>query len=341
MTMMRLQREACPFPLPSPTSLAIPHVEPAQVYQQRTFLVNKWCYIAARVLCYIVRGTFDHAAREVRGMLAVDRRHRLLERVAEEQTIHIAEFAREFGVSEMTIRRDVAVLERDGFIKQTYGGATAHLTRTVELAFNARALLNSPAKRLIGMTAASLLEGVSTFFVGIGSTAEQFARFLPSRDDLTVITESLPVASLLGTRSLKVVVLGGSVRRGELACIGPCATATLARYRADVAVIGAAGLSVKHGLTELHQEEAENHRVMIERSDRVIVLADGSKLDQRAIAEVAPAGVISTLVTDESAPQKQVKALRAAGVNVLVAHRRSSEVTPAVAAGSGRAKETR
>ena len=79
----------------------------------------------------------------------------------------------------MTIRRDIRRLERDGFLRQTYGGATAHLTRSLDLAFNARALQHAREKRLIGMTAARLVGDARTLFVGIGTTGEQFARFLP------------------------------------------------------------------------------------------------------------------------------------------------------------------
>ena len=78
-------------------------------------------------------------------------------------------------------------------------------------------------------------------FIGIGSTTEQFAMFLPPRDELLVITGSLPVASLLGTRRGRVVVLGGSVLTDELACVGPVAAATARRYHAELAVLGAAG----------------------------------------------------------------------------------------------------
>ena len=151
-----------------------------------------------------------------RPVLAVDRRHRILEQVAEHQTIHIAKLAEELGVSEMTIRRDIGRLERDGFLRRTYGGATAHITRSMELLFNARALENAPAKRIIGMHAAQTLRPERTIFIGIGSTTEQFAMFLPPREDLTVVTGSLPVASLLGTRKGRVVVLGGSVGRLDL-----------------------------------------------------------------------------------------------------------------------------
>src|SRR5664279_1501531 len=119
---------------------------------------------------------------------AVDRRHRILEQVAEHQTIHIAELAAELEVSEMTIRRDIGRLERDGFLRRTYGGATAHITRSMELLFNARALEHAPAKRIIGMHAAQTLAPDRTIFVGIGSTTEQFAMFLPPREDLTVVT---------------------------------------------------------------------------------------------------------------------------------------------------------
>ena len=252
-------------------------------------------------------------------MLAVDRRHRILERVAEEQTIHIAEMARDLGVSEMTIRRDIARLERDGLLRRTYGGATAHVTRSLELAFNARALQHAPAKRLIAMEAARLVRDATTIFVGIGTTAEQFALYLPPREDRTVITESIPVASLLGTRPGRVVALGGTVRRDELSCVGPAAVATIARYRADVAVLGAAGLSARAGLSELFEEEAENHRMMIERSERVMVVADGSKLGQSCPAVVGPASDIDTLVTDGSARADELDVLRAEGVDVLVA----------------------
>jgi DeoR/GlpR family transcriptional regulator of sugar metabolism len=252
---------------------------------------------------------------------AVDRRHRILERVAEEQTIHIAELSTELGVSEMTIRRDIGRLERDGFLRRTYGGATAHLTRSMELLFNARALANAPAKRLIGMRVAETLERASTIFIGIGSTAEQFAMFLPASDDLTVITGSLPVASLLGTRRGRVVVLGGSVLNDDLACVGPVASATVRRYHADVAVLGAAGVSAANGITELDDAAAEIQRLMIEHSARLTVVADGSKIGATTMAAVAPARAINTLVTDSTAPAAELGELEALGIDVVVVDR--------------------
>jgi len=252
---------------------------------------------------------------------AVDRRHLILERVAEQQTVHIGELAQELGVSEMTIRRDVVRLERDGFLRRTYGGATAHVTRALELGFNARALQQTDAKRLVGLRAARLVADADTLFLGIGTTTEQLALFLAGREDRTIITDSIPLASMLGTRAGNVVVLGGNVRRDELSCVGPVAAQTVRRYHADIAVLGAAGLSAKHGLTELFEEEAEIHRLMIEASDRVVVVADGSKLGVVTRAVVVPAGSIHTLVTDEGAASAELAILRAAGIDVVVAER--------------------
>lgn len=258
-------------------------------------------------------------------MLAVDRRHRILERVATEQSIHIAALAEELDVSEMTIRRDVGRLERDGFLRRTYGGATAHLTRSMELLFNARALRNTAAKRRIGMKVAETFERAATVFIGIGSTAEQFAMFLPAREDLTVITGSLPVASLLGTRRSRVVALGGSVLNDDLACVGPVAAATVRRYHADVAVLGAAGVSVRRGITELDAEAAEIQRLMIEQSDELTMVADGSKIGVSTMAAVAPASAIDTLVTDDSAPAEELEALAALGIDLVVISRTENE----------------
>ncbi len=248
-----------------------------------------------------------------------DRRHLILERVADEQSIHVGALARELGVSEMTIRRDIRRLERDGFLRQTYGGATAHLTRALDVAFNARALQHAREKRLIAMAAAPLLEGVRMAFLGVGTTVEQLARSLHARPELTVVTASLPIASLLGTRPVRVLSLGGTIRRDDLTATGPIAVATLARYRFEVAVIGAAGLSSRWGITELSDDEAEVQRVALGRADRVIVVADGSKIGAAASVVVAPAEAVHTLVTDATAPAGELGALREAGVEIVIA----------------------
>jgi DeoR/GlpR family transcriptional regulator of sugar metabolism len=250
-------------------------------------------------------------------MLASERRKCILERVAERQTIETQALADELGVSEMTIRRDIKRLEQDGFLRQTYGGATAQITKSVELGFNSRALQFTAQKRLIGARAAQLIEPGQIIFLGEGTTTSQFAQFLPPHPRLLVITASLSHASLLCSRNIDVIVVGGKLHADELTMTGPLAEATLQRFYADVCILGAAGIDPVVGVTELDYESAALHRLMIERSRRVILLADQSKLGFRAPAVVTPTSLVSTLITDESAPEEMLAQLRACGMETV------------------------
>ncbi len=258
-------------------------------------------------------------------MLASERRRQILERVAEHQSIEAQALADELGVSVMTIRRDIKRLEQDGFLRQTYGGATVHLTKSVELGFNSRALQFSAQKRLIGTSAARLIEPGQTLFLGEGTTTAQFAQFLPPHPHLLVVTASLSHASLLCSRNISVIVVGGKLHADELAMTGPIAETTINRFYADVCMLGAAGFDPVVGVTELDYEVAALHRLMMERSRYVMVLADHSKLGFRAPAVVAPLQMVSTLITDDDAPEDMLVQLRSCGLQVsLVRSQRQS-----------------
>ena len=258
-------------------------------------------------------------------MLASERRRLILERVAEHQSIEAQALADELGVSVMTIRRDIKRLEQDGFLRQTYGGATVHITKSLELGFNSRALQYSAQKRLIGVCAAQMIEPGQTLFLGEGTTTSQFAQFLPPHPHLQVITASLSHASLLCSRNIRVIVLGGKLHADELIMTGPIAEATINRFYADICILGAAGVDPQVGITELDYEVASLHRLMMERSRQVFVLADHSKLGFRAPAVVAPVAMVTTIVTDNDARQEMLDQLQAYGIQLAVAGKHTSE----------------
>lgn len=233
-------------------------------------------------------------------MLASERRRRILERVAEQQSIATQALAEELDVSVMTIRRDLKRLEQDGFIRQTYGGASVQLTKSVELGFNSRALQFAAEKRLIGARAAQEIEPGQTLFLAEGTTTAQFAQFLPPHPRLHVVTASLSHASLLVSRGIAVTVVGGRLHPDELTMTGPLAEAVVNRFYADVCVLGGAGIDADIGITELDMEVAALHQQMMARSRRVILLADQSKLGYRGPAIVGPVDKIDLLVTNET-----------------------------------------
>jgi DeoR/GlpR family transcriptional regulator of sugar metabolism len=256
-------------------------------------------------------------------LLAVERRIKVLERLAADQAVEVSSLAREFQVSEMTIRRDLRRLDRDGFVRRTYGGATTRVVRAagaLEVTQSARMLHHAQEKRRIALRAAELTAGARVMFVGVGSTIEQFARLAAPRDGLLVITPSLVVASMLGTRRVQVIMAGGMVRQDELSCVGPAAVECVQRYNTDIAVIGAAGISARRGVTELDDQEAGVIRAALERTERIVVLADGSKFGDVALSTVVPIKRVSAIVTDASADPVEVDRLEREGVEVIVTH---------------------
>ncbi len=264
-------------------------------------------------------------------MLAVERRIKVLERIAADQAVEVSSLAREFGVSEMTIRRDLRRLDRDGFVRRTYGGATTRVVRAagaLEVTQNARMLHHAQEKGKIALRAAELTAGARVMFIGVGSTVEQFARLAAPRSGLLVITPSLVVASLLGTRKVQVIMAGGMVRQDELSCVGPAAVECVQRYNTDLAVIGAAGISARRGVTDLDDQEAGVIRAALERTERIVVLADGSKFGDVALSTVVPIERVSVIVTDSSADPAEVDRIAREGVEVILADADAGEPAP-------------
>ena len=249
----------------------------------------------------------------MRRLLSVERHQKILERVASESAVDFVSLAEELGVSSMTIRRDVRILEEAGHITTTRGGASAQVTNTKDILTNPRAQDQSAAKAQIGQFAASLIEKGEVIFLGTGSTTAVFAQFLPSNLDLTVITPSLPHASVLASRGLNVVSTGGVVATADLAQTGVIAQEVLQRFFATRTIIGTGGVSKIGGLTEFDQSVADLNRVMVERSEEVMVLVDPSKSGVTANFRVAGIEVVEEFITSNEGRKILEKELGSSG----------------------------
>jgi len=248
--------------------------------------------------------------------LPVDRRLYILDRIAAQGSVRLQALAAELGTSVMTVRRDIKRLEQDGFLRRSYGGATAHVMLDVELGANGLALQHMAEKRAIAQRAAALVEPRDVLFLGTGTTVAQFARHIPAGRNVTVVTYSLTIASFLGAKpGVTVISTGGAVDPSDLSQVGSLAEATLARYFATKAFIGAGGVHPSSGITDYSAAQADLNRVMVERAERAYVLADASKLGTRTFAQVCALSDVTALVTDDGAT---ADALRAAGLEVLL-----------------------
>lgn len=252
-------------------------------------------------------------------MNAKKRRTAIEEQVTREGEVQFSLLATEFGVSEMTIRRDIDALEASGVVRRVSGGAISW-GGAFEPSYGLRAAHAADSKMHIAESIADLLQPGETVALDSGSTVASVARAIRARDlGLTVLTPSLPVATVLADdENTHVILTGGDLRSGELSLIGADAESAFARYNCDTFVVGVAGVDAAAGLTEYHPQEAAVKRAAIAAAGRLIVGVDAAKLSRVHFVKVASLESVSTLVTDGADDEPTVLAARRAGVETVL-----------------------
>jgi DeoR family transcriptional regulator of aga operon len=241
----------------------------------------------------------------------------ILERLANGGTVDVTELAGELSASPATIRRDLAVLERQRLLARTHGGAVAHAV-SYELPLSYKGIRHAEEKRRIATAAAgTVTEGMAVGLTG-GTTATEVARALADRQ-FTIVTNALNIASELGVRpNIKLIVTGGLARSQSHELSGPIAEASLVGLNLDVAFIGVDGVDAKAGCTTHQEVEAHTNGVMIEHSRHVVLVADSSKIGRVAFARICEASAVDELITDRAADPAAVRALTDCGVQVTL-----------------------
>ncbi len=252
------------------------------------------------------------------------RRRRLRALVAERGFLSVGEMARRLGVSEMTIRRDLTALEADGSLQRTHGGAVLaqeEAPTPVDLhepAFEARSRRHAEAKRAIARAALELLRPGATIGLDVGTTTFELARRLAEMRGLKIFTNSLRAAGLLANAAHDVYLPGGRVRGTELSVCGPVAVRELRNYWLDYAFLGVSGITAA-GCFDYSLEDTEIKTVYIERAAHRVVLCDSSKFARMSVVKVCDLERVHRLITDAPPPPPLAGALRAAGVELVVA----------------------
>ena len=255
-------------------------------------------------------------------MLPVARHDAIVTLVNGAVTVSTDELATELGVSLETVRRDLALLEGRGAIRRVHGGAASVANRGTgeEPSFTERTVSNHQAKADVGRIAAGLIEAGQTVVIDIGTTAVEVARAIAADFRGTVVTPSLLVAAELATRpSIDVLVSGGRLRGGDLACSNAHAKAMFADLYPDIAFIGSGAVDAAAGLTDYHPDEVDVRRTIIANSARSYILADSSKLDRIAPHRVCDLASVTGLITETSTSPAVEAAVTEAGGVVLSA----------------------
>jgi DeoR family transcriptional regulator of aga operon len=239
----------------------------------------------------------------------------ILERLASGGTVDVGALAKELSASPATIRRDLAALERQRLLARTHGGAVAHAV-SYELPLRYKGIRFAEEKRRIATAAAgTVTEGMAVGLTG-GTTATEVARALAGQR-LTIVTNALNIASELGVRpNIKLIVTGGLARSQSYELSGPIAEASLTGLNLDVAFIGVDGIDATAGCTTHEEVEAHTNAMMIRHADRVVLVADSSKIGKVTFARICETGEADELITDRAADPAAVRALTDAGVRV-------------------------
>lgn len=245
-------------------------------------------------------------------MLAAQRQAAILERVRSAGAVRVAELVADLGVSDMTIRRDLDTLAERGLVSKVHGGATAPGSAE-EPGFAAKSARQRAEKAAIARTAAELVTPGSAVALSAGTTtaalAERLAGALDPAADLTVVTNSIPVAQIL--RKQTVILTGGERTRSD-ALVGPVAVASVESLHLDVLFLGVHGMSETAGFTTPNLREAELNRALVRAADRLVVLADHTKWATVGMCTIAPLAAADVLVTDRGLAEPARAALREA-----------------------------
>jgi DeoR/GlpR family transcriptional regulator of sugar metabolism len=233
------------------------------------------------------------------------RREELRGLVRRDGFLPVAEICRRLGVSEATARRDLVAIAANGHISRTHGGALADYN-TSFASLGERAIRARGAKGRIAALAAERLPKAGTVFLDAGTTVQALVRLLLRRRDLaglTVVTNSLPVATMLGgAKGLELHVLGGTFLHRQAVLFGPETIESLGRWHFDAAFLGGEGMDTD-GVTNSHPEIAAFQHAVIARSERTFFCLDSSKLGRATPHRVTPWRDSVSLITDATPAQ--------------------------------------
>ena len=253
-------------------------------------------------------------------MLIENRHNLILQKLNREGQVAIGELAMQFDVSEMTIRRDLKELEAAHLLRRVHGGAVIASGRSYEPPLLIRNEAEIDAKAQIGKYASALVEDGDSIAIDIGSTTYEFAKQLVEKKNLTLITPGLYIANLfLNKPDIRTILPGGIIRHGEGSLTGQLTTKAFEGLFVDKLFLGMGGISSQAGCTEYNWDDAIVKQAMIKSAKEVIVLADASKFEVIAFAQICPLSSVKRLITNRMPPEPLYEALKKANVQIDIA----------------------
>jgi DeoR/GlpR family transcriptional regulator of sugar metabolism len=252
------------------------------------------------------------------GLLAEDRQQHILNLVHANSRVEVAALARELGVTEITIRRDLAVLHKLGLVKKTYGGAVPTPVPEMNLSVKFRQTRNLSAKKIIGRLATDLIENGDVIFLEAGSTCYEIIPHLVRFENLTIIVNSLYLLSRLHelTRH-RIIITGGLYRPDRMDMVGPTAEAAISQLSGFKAFTGADDITIDAGISGGDVVTVGFAKIIAQRATQLIFVGDHTKFDNPALYKIIDIGEIDHIVTDIAPSQEWHDAMREKNIKLV------------------------
>jgi len=253
---------------------------------------------------------------------AKERRALILQMLEQKPEVQVTEISRETGISEVTIRKDLTILQNRHLLLRTRGGAMRKPVenQNQEKAVEIKRMFNFKEKERIGEEAAKLIKDGDYIMFDSGTTTMEVARHLDKFHNLHIITNAMDIATeLMKYKRFDVVMIGGNVRSNSLSTVGPLALSVIRNFSRYKLFLGVDSFSLEDGISTHNLEEALLNQIMIQQAEKVIAVFDSSKFNKRSYVHVADTTKINYIVTDRAIPTGLTARLKSLGVEVRLA----------------------
>lgn len=252
-------------------------------------------------------------------MIAAERHDYILKQLQTKNVVKVNELAKKFQTTDMTVRRDLALLEKQGLLTRSYGGAVMNGKVGTESNFHSKQYDYSEIKSQLSIKAASLITDGDSIGIDIGTTAFEISKHLKGKKDINVITASLPVVvELSNDPDIKVICTGGELSQKDLSFTGHHAISTVQEYVLDKIFVGVAGISFERGYTLYNIQDALVKREFIKCARELIIVANSNKLGVEKYAFLCKIEMATKIITDSGISDEDRVRLENYGIEVIV-----------------------
>src|SRR3984893_5454300 len=252
-------------------------------------------------------------------MLNEERRRAIVKILNREGRVLVTTLARQFKTSQVTIRKDLDILQSQGLAHRSHGGAL--LSEGVldeDPTLREKEKLHHKEKLRIAAAAAGMVKEGQVVILDSGTTTTAIARALRGVRRLTIVTNAVNIAADLAGTDVEVILTGGTLRKNSFSLVGPIAEEMLRYLHADTLFLGVDGFDVHYGLSTPNLLEAKVKRIMVEMDKRTVAVCDSSQFGRRSLSLIVPPSALQAVITDRGVPKSDLRALKKVGIEVTL-----------------------